>query len=118
MTRGDSDEDWVEFDSPGSEVEFEELIAEEEAAPVSNSQMSQTFEQQCCEQHTGRWMTWTRATSFDGDEKCAQILARPLQVALKEIIEGEKESADGSSSSRCQECYCPALLGSKHRAVQ
>ena len=67
LIRGDSDEELIPVDSPGSEVEFEESIAgEEEAAPVSEEEFPRcfTFEQQCCEQHSGRWMMWIRATSL------------------------------------------------------
>ena len=52
LTRGDSDEELVRLDSPGS-LRNQLLV------------MSQTFEQQCGEQHSGRLMTWIRATSFD-----------------------------------------------------
>ena len=102
LTRGDSDEELVPLDSPGSEVEFEESVAgEEEAAPVSEEAFPDVPDVRAavlraafrtlndvdpCHQFR------QRAAVMKSVPKFLQGLFRnALKVALKEIIEGAGE---------------------------
>ena len=92
LTRGDSDEELIPVDSPGSEVEFEESIAgEEEAAPVSEEEFPDVLDVRAAE------MRAAFRTLDDVDPchqfrqraavKCAQNLPRSLQKRAEGCIE-------------------------------
>ena len=102
LTRGDSDEELIPVDSPGSEVEFEESIAgEEEAAPVSEEEFTDVLDIRAavlraafrtlddvdpCHQFRQRAAVMKRVPRiFQG------LFRNALKVALKEIIEGAGE---------------------------
>ena len=102
LTRGDSDEELVPLDSPGSEVEFEESVAgEEKAAPVSEEEFPDVPDVRAA-------VLRAAFRTLDDVDPCHQFRQRAavmkcvpkflqglfrnaLKVALKEIIDGAGE---------------------------